>query len=266
MRTDIAGWLSRLAGCVAVACGLIAPALGAAEDTKAPILVYHRFGPEVTDSMMVRSVTFAAQLEWLKDNGYTVVPLRKIVADLKGGGPRTSGRELAITVDDGHLSVYTEMLPLVLRYRIPVTLFIYPSAISNAIYALTWQQLDELRKTGLFDIQSHTYWHPNFKKEKRKLAPEAYQDFVHTQLVKSRKALGQRLGVNADMLAWPFGIYDNELIAAAQAAGYVAAFTIDRRHPDAADHVLALPRYMITDAVGMREFQRILGTHPIHRH
>jgi peptidoglycan/xylan/chitin deacetylase (PgdA/CDA1 family) len=154
--------------------------------------------------------------------------------------------------------VYTEMLPIVRRYSIPVTLFIYPSAISNASYALTWEQLKELRQSGLFDIQSHTYWHPNFKVEKRELSPNAYRDFVRMQLVKPRQVLAQRLGVNADLLAWPFGIYDDELIAAAGAAGYVAGFTLDRRRPSAADRPLALPRFLITEAVGMREFQYLL--------
>jgi peptidoglycan/xylan/chitin deacetylase (PgdA/CDA1 family) len=46
-----------------------------------------------------------------------------------------------ITVDDGHLSVVREMLPLVREFNVPVTLFIYPSAISNASYALTWEDL-----------------------------------------------------------------------------------------------------------------------------
>jgi Polysaccharide deacetylase len=50
-----------------------------------------------------------------------------------------------------------------------VTLFVYPSAVSNAAYALTWEQLRELQATGLVDIQSHTYWHPNFREEKRRL-------------------------------------------------------------------------------------------------
>ena len=38
------------------------------------------------------------------------------------------------------------------QYRVPVTLFTYPSAISNARYAMTWAQLRELKATGLFDI------------------------------------------------------------------------------------------------------------------
>ncbi len=64
--------------------------------------------------------------------------------------------------------LYAHMFSLVHLYRIPVTLFVYPSAISNADYALTWEQLLELKETWLFDIQSHSYWHPNFKEEKRR--------------------------------------------------------------------------------------------------
>jgi len=31
---------------------------------------------------------------------------------------------------------------------------------------MSWAELRELQKTGFFDIQSHTYWHPNFKRRK----------------------------------------------------------------------------------------------------
>lgn len=251
--------MERLAWCALATLCLIAEAPGATGDQFAPILVYHRFGPTATDSMTVRTAAFVTQLEFLKQNDFTVVPLRQLVERMNGGNERLPHKAVVITVDDAHRSVYTEMLPLVLRYRIPVTLFIYPSAISNADYALTWQQLEALRQSGLFDLQSHTYWHPNFKREKRRLSSAAYRGFVRLQLAKPRQVLAQRLNADADLLAWPFGIYDDELIAAAGAAGYVAGFTLDRRHPSAADRPLALPRYLITDAVGMREFQRLLG-------
>src|SRR5690242_9619856 len=89
---------------------------------------------------------------------------------------------VVITVDDGHRSVYSDMLPLVRKYRLPVTLFIYPSAISNASYAMTWAQLEALKETGFFDIQSHTYWHPNFKTERRRLGAPDFDKFATMQL------------------------------------------------------------------------------------
>ena len=48
------------------------------------------------------------------------------------------------------------------------------------------------------------------------------------------------------MLAWPFGIYDEGLMRKATAAGYVAAFTMERRDAALSDNLMALPRYLIT--------------------
>jgi hypothetical protein len=146
------------------------------------------------------------------------------------------------------------MLPLVLRYRIPVTLFIYPSAISNASYALTWQELQQMQVSGWFDIESHTFWHPNFKQERRRLAPEAYRKLVRQQLVESRQRLRQLVGGDVTLLAWPDGIVDEELMRAD--AGYVAAFTL-AAHP-ASRAPLALPRYLIGDTCGASQFAQLL--------
>jgi len=224
----------------------------------ASILLYHRFGPVVKDEMTVRTATFRSHLDYLKQHGYQIVPLRTVVAHLLGKGPAPPARSVVITVDDGHASVVTELLPLVQEYHFPVTLFIYPSAISNASYAMKWDQLATLLHTGLFDIQSHTYWHPNFKTERKRLSADAFQSFVTMQFTKPRVVLTSKLGVDADMLAWPFGIYDDDLIARAHEAGYVAAFTLDRRPVTASDRMLALPRYLVVDSDSGRRFASML--------
>ena len=150
------------------------------------------------------------------------------------------------------------MLPVVSEYHVPVTLFIYPSAISNASYAMTWAQLDALHRTGLFDIQSHTYWHPNFKTEKRRLSPAAYRTFAAMQLLKPRTVLKDRLGVEANAVAWPFGIHDDELAGMAHDAGYIAGFTLDRRLVTGREHIMALPRFLVTDNASGRNFTAML--------
>ncbi len=211
------------------------------------ILVYHRFGPVVADNMTVRTAVFEQQLAWLRDNGYRIVPLRAAIDALHGAGERDLGRAVAITVDDGHRTVYTELFPLIKRYRFPVTLFIYPSAISNASYAMTWEQIAEMARSGLVDVQSHTYWHPNFHREKARLKPAEYAAFTANQLLRSKKVLTERLHSEITMLAWPFGIVDPELEQMARDAGYVAAFTIERRPAMPNTDPLALPRYLMTD-------------------
>jgi peptidoglycan/xylan/chitin deacetylase (PgdA/CDA1 family) len=214
-------------------------------ETRVPILLYHRFGPVVADSMTVTTSTFESHLQYLKNHGYTVIPLRHLVDYYLGKKSSLPSRSLVITADDGHKSVYTEMFPLLRKYHIPVTLFLYPSAISNASYAMTWNQLREIKETGLFDFQSHTFWHPNFKEERKRLKPAEYEDFVEKQLKKSRERLQRELDVKVDMLAWPFGIYDEWLIRKIIEAGYVAGFTMERRHASPSENMMALPRYLI---------------------
>jgi peptidoglycan/xylan/chitin deacetylase (PgdA/CDA1 family) len=233
-----------------------------AVSVEASILAYHRFGPVVHDSMTVRTATFRTQLEYMKQHGYPIIPLQALVSYLLGHGPAPPARAVVITVDDGHASVFTEMLPLVGEYRVPVTLFIYPSAISNASYAMKWQQLAELSRTGLFDIQSHTYWHPNFKTERRRLSPDAYRSFVTMQFTKPRTVLRDKLGVDAKMLAWPFGIYDDDLIATASQSGYVAGFTLDRRPVTPRERMMALPRFLVLDSDSGRAFAAMLPREP----
>jgi len=230
----------------------------AARQGDVSILAYHRFGRTVNDSMTVRTAAFRTQLDYLKEHHHPVIPLRTLISYLQGRSPAPPAGAVVITVDDGHQSVVTEMLPLVREYNVPVTLFIYPSAISNASYAMTWQQIDALRKTGLFDIQSHTYWHPNFRTEKRRLSATAYQTFATMQLVKPITVIESKLGVRPDLIAWPFGIYDDELIGVARQAGYAAGFTLDHRLVTPRERLMALPRFLVTDSPALRHFTSML--------
>ena len=125
---------------------------------------------------------------------------------------------------------------------------------------MTWEELSELEKTGLFDIQSHSYWHPNFNTEKQRLTPAQYEELVTTQLAKSRQAIETKLHTRVDLLAWPFGIVDEFLMMKAEQAGYIAGFALANRQVSRNDPVMALPRYPITDADIGRRFQRILRT------
>lgn len=226
-----------------------------------PILTYHRFDPSVPGSMTINTAKFEEQLKWLKENGYTVIPLKTLVSYLRGEASLPSSKAVVITADDGHKSVYTDMLPLVRKYNIPVTLFIYPSAISNASYAMTWQQLRELQKTGLFDIQSHTYWHPNFKREKKKLSASDYQKLVKMQLSKSKATLEKKLDTQVSLLAWPYGIYDANLEQEANKAGYVMAFSIDAHRAEKSEKMMAQPRYMIVNRYNIKDFSGIITGH-----
>lgn len=249
-----------------VAILLLSPlSASAAESFRVPILLYHRFGATVADGMTITTPVFESHMKYLHDNGYKVIPLRQLIDHYLGKAPAPAPKSVVIVEDDAHKSVYSDMLPIIRKYRYPVTIFTYPSAISNAKYAMTWDQLRELKKTGLFDVQSHTYWHPNFKKERRKLTPQALESLVMTQLKKSKSRLESELGARVDLLAWPFGIYDDYLLKKASEAGYIATFTIERRHATASDSVMKLPRYLLVNADSGKAFVQLLEGNAVKR-
>jgi peptidoglycan/xylan/chitin deacetylase (PgdA/CDA1 family) len=257
-------YVVRLFACAALLLLWALPAV-CAESFRIPILLYHRFGATVADGMTITTPVFESQMKYLRENGYTVIPLRRLVDHYLGKAPAPKPKSVVIVADDAHKSVFSDMLPVILKYKYPVTIFTYPSAVSNAKYAMTWDQLRELKKTGLFDVQSHTYWHPNFKKERKKLAGPALDQLVMTQLLKSRARLETELGGHVDMLAWPFGIHDDYLTAKAREAGYVASFTIERRHATEADPVMKLPRYLLVNADSGKAFVQLLEGNAVKR-
>ncbi|MEI6001944.1 polysaccharide deacetylase family protein [Paraburkholderia bengalensis] len=222
------------------------------------ILVYHRFSDTDDDSMTVRVATFEAHVRFLRERGYQIVPLRRIVAWLREPGATLPAKSVALTVDDGHESVYERLLPIAQREQLPITLFVYPSAISNASYALTWEQLRAMHATGLFDVQSHTWWHPNFNVERRRQSPAEFERFATTQLQHSRELIESKVGGHVDMLAWPFGVYD-DVMRIASKLGYVAAFTLKARRLDRSSPLLALPRFLMVEDVTPRILARLLG-------
>jgi peptidoglycan/xylan/chitin deacetylase (PgdA/CDA1 family) len=165
---------------------------------------------------------------------------------------------VAITVDDGRRSQYTEMFPIVLRHKIPVTLFVYTDAISYEPDALTWEEIEEMLKSGLVDVQSHTCSHPNFERERARRGAADYASFVARELARSKATLEARLRAPVDYLAWPYGIFDRELERAAAVAGYSAAFSVVDRPARPGDDLFALPRRAIADFDRGERFERLL--------
>jgi len=225
-----------------------------------PILCYHNLNPTKPGSMNLTPKKFESQIKWLKDNGFTIIPLKEAVDYLQGKRQSLPAKSVVVTADDGWESVYAYMFPIIKKYNIPVTLFIYPETISHGKNAMTWAQLKELQSTGLFDIQGHTYSHPNFKQEKKRMSAEQYDKFLNMELAVSKKILENKMGTKVIFLAWPFGIYNPYLEQAAAKAGYDRAFTIDAIPANKNHRAMAEPRYMIVDGLTPKTFEAIANT------
>ncbi len=246
--------------CLLLTMSFLFPVTASADDhVNIPILCYHNLNPTKPGSMSMTPKKFASQMKYLKDNGFTVIPLKEAVEYLQGKRDSLPKKAIVVTADDGWESVYHYMFPIIRENNFPVTLFIYPQTISEGKNAMTWEQLKELQQTGLFDIQGHTYDHPNFKQMKKHMSDEKYNNYVSMQMVKSKQILEDKMGTKVTLLAWPFGIYNDYLEQQAAKAGYDMAFTIDYKTARRGYKPEAQPRFMIIDALSEKTFQGIVN-------
>lgn len=177
----------------------------AGEFQTVPILCYHRFG-NGNNKMVMSPSNFAAQLDWLARNNYSVIRLGKLAGFL-AGREALPARSVVITIDDGYESVHRHAFPLLKKYGFPATLFVYTDFIGSND-GLSWSQLQEMAGSGLVDIQAHSKSHRNLVERNPGETDERYRQNIETELRAPRELLERRLGqakVQVRHFAYPFG-------------------------------------------------------------
>ncbi len=214
------------------------------------VLGYHQFtsvgGTPTNNPYNEPEPIFAWQMAYLRDNGYTVVPMTDLIRFLHGeiGLPQKS---VVITIDDGFKSALTVAAPILKRYGYPWTFFIYPDFVGNSANAVSWQDLLNLQADGV-DIESHTKSHPFLTKREGKSDAE-YNAWLEEQLAGAKQILEQKLNKKIIALAYPYGNWNKTVEAKAVEAGYEAIFTVAGNPISRQTPLTRIGRYVITQPV-----------------
>lgn len=230
--------------------------LGIAADGTAqsiPILCYHRVGPG-TSKMDIAPAKLEAQLQWLRDHNRPVVRLSDLAEFLAGKRPLPHGA-VVITFDDGYESVYRHALPLLRKYQVPATLFVYTDFIGSRD-GLSWAQLDEMQRSGLVDIQSHSKSHVNLSDI------EANRSRLDTELRQPRASIERSLaaaGAKVRYLAYPYGDATAAVLEATHRAGYEIGVTVNPGGNPFYASPLLLKRVMIFGDTDLEQFKARLN-------
>ena len=201
-------------------------ALGVTADAyqTVPILCYHRFGTP-SSKMVVSPAGFAAQLEWLARNRWTVLRLADVAGFLQGKTPLPP-RSVVITIDDGYESVYRHAFPLLKKYGFPATLFVYTDFI-GAADALSFAQMQEMQRSGLVDIQSHSKSHRNLIERTAQESDARYRQNIEVEMRQPRELLARRVeGSELRHIAYPYGDANALVLDAAARAGFELGATV----------------------------------------
>lgn len=177
------------------------------------ILCYHSVGTERWGVNDVSAGRFRDQIELALGLGYTFATAAAI-AEGKG-----SPNDIAITFDDGLLSVATTAAPILDEYRIPWTLFVVAGwadgqhGFGDGVI-MGWTDVERLAARGI-EIGSHSMSHPDFG--------SLTANTARRELVESRRLIEVRTGIRTSAFAIPFGQSKNwssEAHVAAGEAGY----------------------------------------------
>jgi peptidoglycan/xylan/chitin deacetylase (PgdA/CDA1 family) len=218
-----------------------------------PILTYHRFGPECKSPLCVPTPIFERQMRYLKENGYSTITVEELRAFLeyRQSLPKKS---VLITMDDGYRSVYSIAYPILKKYGFTAIIFIYTDFVGVSSSAITWDQLREMKANG-FTIGSHTMFHSDLTKRKEGETEAEFDARVRKELFGAKEIIDKKLGQDTDILAYPFGRYDQRAIEYTRQAGYTIAMSVKRGgNPFFAD-----PLTLRRDQILKREMQRFIS-------
>lgn len=220
-----------------------------------PVLTYHQFSAAKANKMTVPLAQFEAEMQFLKDNDYNVVPLSQFVdfMNLKGSLPE---RSVVITIDDGWMSFFDYGFPVLRKFGYPSTLFVYTDFPESDPQALTWAQVKEMSQNGV-DIQCHTKSHRNLKMTKDEQMP-AYLAALEQEYAVCKKVLKEKLGVDTKYLAYPYGSTNHLAIAMARKAGFEVAFTVERGSNPFFYQDMRIRRSMVYGGFTLKEFENNL--------
>jgi peptidoglycan/xylan/chitin deacetylase (PgdA/CDA1 family) len=166
------------------------------------ILLYHRVGGESSLEIDLDAARFEEQMAVVAGRG--VIPLGtaldQLAAPVAPVAP-TGTPLVVVTFDDGTADFVDVALPILVRHRVPATLYLATDMVEGGASTpegarpISWAGLRDACATGLVDVGSHTHSH--------RLLDRTPPDVVADELDRSIDLIGEHLGRAAADFAYP---------------------------------------------------------------
>ena len=215
-----------------------------------PILEYHVLGeaPEGAPypELFVLRPDFRHQMEWLDRNGYEAVTLEQVEEAWYEGGTLPP-KPVVLSFDDGYRPQYTFALPQLRKHGWAGVLNL--KAEGSELYE---SNVEAMIAAG-WELAAHTIHHLDLTE----LDAEALRE----EVAGSRAILRREYGVPVKNFCYPAGAFDESVIAAVGAAGYVGATTEIPGYAER-DSPYELARFEILGSTGVAGLAADLASGP----
>lgn len=194
-----------------------------------PIVMYHyirtvsRSDP-VGYNLSITPEHFRAQLQWLKDRGYTTLTMHEVDEVLAGRRP-VPVHPVALTFDDGYRDFYTTAAPLLREQGFNATNYLPTQLVGGKNY-MSWREIVELDAEG-FEMAAHSQYHVDISK--------ATGDRARLEVFGAKADLESHLGHPVVDWAYPYGGVSVAAAKLVREAGFWSAVTTRSgswRYPD----------------------------------
>lgn len=229
----------------AVSCVFISGNLSKAQTkidgTIVPIFMYHEVKPSKTRKDVITPYELESDLKYLKSDGYTAITMTDLINYVDGKGNLPS-KPIILTFDDGYYNNYVYAYPLLKKYNVKIVLSIigkntddfteYPS--KNIDYShVTWAQINEMLKSGLVELQNHTYNLHSISKTRFGCRINKGESLTHygnvltDDIEKLQKEILSHTGKVPNTFTYPYGKVSKESYPIIKKLGFRASLTCD---------------------------------------
>jgi peptidoglycan/xylan/chitin deacetylase (PgdA/CDA1 family) len=220
-----------------------------------PILMYHHVGtlPEKADlirkDLTVSTSDFESEVKYLSDAGYHSVSLSDVYqASLKEQD--LPSRPVVFTFDDGYSDVFENAVPILLKYGFTGSFAIITNFPGRDGYA-SWDQIKQAHSNGM-EIVSHTQDHFDGSNPKYKA------DEIYKNLLNSRQDILDHVGVDTNIIIYPFGHSTAMYREEAQKAGFVMGLTVEFGREVDPKNLMLVPRVRVHGIESLEGFIKSL--------
>lgn len=226
----------------------------AAAASSGVITVYHHVATDTPPSTTISPDDFRAHLEYLRDNDFTVLALDSMVEALRAG-EEVPDKSVAITFDDGYISIYEIAFPLLQEFGMPFTLFVSTDPINRGqSNYMSWEQIKEMSDEGVM-IANHLVTHPYMLNKLEGENAEQWLARLRSELLESEQTILEHTGQNHRYLAYPYGEFDPEIKVMIANEGFTG-FAQNSGAIGSNSDFLALPRYPLASIYANLETAR----------
>jgi peptidoglycan/xylan/chitin deacetylase (PgdA/CDA1 family) len=221
-----------------------------------PILTYHNLAEQAKGRLVLAAASFREQMRYLKTNGYRVVSLADFV-EFTRLNRQLPQKAVVLTFDDGYRAFRDHALPVLKELGFTATLFIYTDWVGAGRGSLSWSDLRELAAEG-FDIQAHTKTHADLRRALGETEAQ-YARRMQAELEQPQELFNKNLGRRSQVLAYPYGRWEEGLLPKVKEYGYIAAFSVRRQGNASFVRPLAGHRSQIYSEMTLDDFVKNLN-------